>query len=761
MASTFSNLKFELIGSGEQSNTWGNTTNTNIGTAIEQAITGLSNPIFTSDANLTIDLTDLLGPAPQVPRALVLNVTSTGALTATRNLVVPTIQKQYIVQNNTSGGQSILVKTAAGTGITVPNGAKMHLYVNGVNVIDAVSHFSSLTLGAALPAASGGTGVTTATGTGNNVLSDSPTLVTPNLGTPSTLVGTNITGTAAGLTAGTVTTNANLTGMVTSVGNAASLGSFTSANLAAALTDETGSGAAVFATSPTLVTPNLGTPASGTLTNATGLPIDGGTTGILPVARGGSGTATPSLVQGSNVTITGIWPNQTINATVSGAGTVTSVGGTGTVNGISLSGTVTSSGNLTLGGALSGVSLTTQVTGTLPVANGGTGTATPSLVAGTGIAITGTFPNQTVSASGSSSGDVTGPASSTTNGIVLFNSTTGKVIRDAAAQDGFIHGLRVGRGGGSLSDNTAVGSSALNANTTGTSNTAVGQNSLLQNSDGTNNTGVGRNTLFALLSGNSNTALGAFCLQNTTSNNNTAVGSICLASLTTGSANTAVGNNALANSSTASDNTAIGQGSMAGNTTGSNNTALGRDALSFNATGADNVAVGKNALLLTTAGTNTAVGAAALSTTTTGTNNTGIGNGANAAAAGTSNSITLGNSSINSLRCQVTTITALSDARDKTNIVDIPAGLSFVQALRPVSFDWNMRDGAKVGVREFGFIAQELQKAQEVTGITVPHLVLEENPEKLEASSGTLLPILVKAIQELKAEFDAYKLSHP
>ena len=124
------------------------------------------------------------------------------------------------------------------------------------------------------------------TGTGNVVMSTSPTLVTPNLGTPSTLVGTNITGTAAGLTAGNVTTNANLTGAVTSVGNATSLGSFTSAQLAGALTDETGSGSAVFATSPTLVTPALGTPSSATLTNATGLPISTGVSGL------GTGVAT-------------------------------------------------------------------------------------------------------------------------------------------------------------------------------------------------------------------------------------------------------------------------------------------------------------------------------------------------------------------------------------------------------------------------------------------------------------------------------------
>ena len=135
MASTYSsNLKIELMGTGENSGTWGNITNTNLGTALEQAIVGYGNPDFVADANLTITLTD--SNAAQAARALVLNVTSAfGSLTATRELVVPTSQKQYIVQNNTTGGQSITVKTSGGTGITVPNGRKAHLYVDGVNVI--------------------------------------------------------------------------------------------------------------------------------------------------------------------------------------------------------------------------------------------------------------------------------------------------------------------------------------------------------------------------------------------------------------------------------------------------------------------------------------------------------------------------------------------------------------------------------------------------------------------------------------------------
>jgi hypothetical protein len=117
--------------------------------------------------------------------------------------------------------------------------------------------------------------LTDETGTGAAVFGTSPTLVTPILGTPQSGVMTNVSGTAASLKAGTVTTNANLTGHVTSSGNAAVLGSFSSAQLATALTNETGTGVAVFATDPVLVTPALGTPSSGVLTNVTGLPTAG------------------------------------------------------------------------------------------------------------------------------------------------------------------------------------------------------------------------------------------------------------------------------------------------------------------------------------------------------------------------------------------------------------------------------------------------------------------------------------------------------
>lgn len=147
MASTYSsNLKIELITTGEQTSTWGTTTNNNLGTAVEESIVGYGNPNFTSDASLTITLAD--SNASQVARNFVLNVTSSLSLTSTWNLVVPTIEKPYIVQNNTTGGQSIVVKTSAGTGVTIPNGKSAFVYTDGTNVVSAFTYVPSLTAGA-------------------------------------------------------------------------------------------------------------------------------------------------------------------------------------------------------------------------------------------------------------------------------------------------------------------------------------------------------------------------------------------------------------------------------------------------------------------------------------------------------------------------------------------------------------------------------------------------------------------------------------
>jgi len=145
-------------------------------------------------------------------------------------------------------------------------------------------------------------------------------------------------------------------------------------------------------------------------------------------------------------------------------------------------------------------------------------------------------------------------------------------------------------------------------------------------------------------------------------------------------------------------------------------------------------------------------GGASSGNAATGDNNTCLGYQASLSSISVSNEITLGNSSITTLRCNTQSITSLSDARDKKDVEDLSLGLNFVEKLRPVAFTWNMRDGGKVDQPDTGFIAQELQQAQEDEGVVLPGLVYTTNPEKLEASYGKLIPSLVKSIQELSSQ---------
>jgi hypothetical protein len=268
--------------------------------------------------------------------------------------------------------------------------------------------------------------------------------------------------------------------------------------------------------------------------------------------------------------------------------------------------------------------------------------------------------------------------------------------------------------------------------TTGSNNTVVGLFSGGQLTDGSDNIAVGTLALSISNSGSENVAVGkqALNLVGNTSFGQVAVGSGALKSITsvTSSPNTAVGWRSLWNTTASGANTAVGAGAGQSVTTGSDNTFLG--VYSGEGTG--------------------------LSSITTGSNNICVGSNSGAPTSSTSNSITLGNSSNNVLRCAVTSITSLSDARDKKAITELSAGLDFIKKLKPVEFVWNERDEkGKHDIKDFGFIAQDLKKSQEDAKLAETlKLVYEENPEKLEASYGKLVPILVKAIQDLAAKVE-------
>ena len=208
-------------------------------------------------------------------------------------------------------------------------------------------------------------------------------------------------------------------------------------------------------------------------------------------------------------------------------------------------------------------------------------------------------------------------------------------------------------------------------------------------------------------------------------------------------ANTCVGYNSGFSLTSGSTNTLIGSATGGNITTGVGNTCIGNGSGGTITTGNTNVFIGGNVGNLQPA--------------FTGQNNICIGTGgANPSAANVSNEITLGNTSVTALRCAVTSITSLSDARDKKDVTDLRAGLDFVNALRPVEFVWDERDEeGRHDIVDFGFIAQDLKAAQEDAEMAeVLKLVYESNPEKLEASYGKLVPILVKAVQELAAKVE-------
>ena len=302
--------------------------------------------------------------------------------------------------------------------------------------------------------------------------------------------------------------------------------------------------------------------------------------------------------------------------------------------------------------------------------------------------------------------------------------------------------------------NVAIGWKALEKVTTGGDNVAIGDNALADSTDHYN-VAIGSMALTASTSGRGNIAIGYQAgLSHTTGEKNIYIGWEAGRNLS-GNRNDciAIGYESL---EAGGGSQAIVLGSAAGKVLadGQGNVIIGHESAGAATDVSDNVGIGKWSFAnLTTGDDNVAIGREAGKTLTTGSNNTCVGHDSAVSAATVSNEITLGNSSVSALRCQVTSISSLSDRRDKTDINTLDLGLDFINALKPVKFKWASREGiAKDGTYEAGFIAQDFKQVQEDNDADYLKLVLESNPDKLEASPGKLIPILVKAIQDLSTK---------
>jgi hypothetical protein len=418
-----------------------------------------------------------------------------------------------------------------------------------------------------------------------------------------------------------------------------------------------------------------------------------------------------------------------------------------------------------------------------------------------------------------------GPVGSTTAAAGAFttlSATSTLSVTGAGSIQGLTVGRGAGAvatntvfGASALSSNTtgannlALGVNALGSNTTASFNVAVGGAAIFANTTGNRVVAVGYNAAYNNTTGVENTAIGhdAFSV-NTTGSNNVVVGRSALSQNTTASYNTAVGYQAAYSNTTGAFNTVVGLAAGYTNTTGNYNTYVGWSA-GYSSTGTQNTFIGQGAGYYITSGTqNTIIGGYAgnqggldirtssgfivlsdgagnprgvfnsSGTFLTGKADASVDvNGHRFDADGSSfTSISTGNethyvrnSTAAAYRFYVnaagtvfatnTTISAISDIRYKENVRDLDAGLAEVMALKPRLYDW--KEGKGVDIKNArGFIAQEFETV-------FPDLIdtwkdpAPEGEEPYKSIRADLIPVLVKAIQELNTKFEAYKASHP
>jgi trimeric autotransporter adhesin len=536
MATYDNDLRLKEITTGDESGTWGTSTNTNL-ELIAEAFSYGTEASFSSDADATTTIEDgLTDPA----RSLYFKVTSGVSLTATRTLTIAPndVSKIWIIENATSGSQSINISQGSGANITIPAGDTKVVYSDGAGAgaafFDAFASLSVVDL----------------------KVQDDLT-VTGDI---------DVDG----------TTNLDVVDIDGAVDMASTLGVTgvaTLASLVATTADINGGtidGTVIGGT----------TPAAGTFTTLT---ANTSITGTLATAAQ------------TNITSVGTLTGLTVNGNVSVDGGTIKLDGnypTGTGN-VALGNSALDDGSLSGGGntAIGSVALTANTTGSSNTAVGNR-----SLTANTTGVNNSAFGQDSLTSNSEGNSNVAvginAMLSNTTGsqnvGIgqqTLNASTTGSYNTAVGFQSLFANTT--------ASENTAMGISALGANTTGGGNTAVGRVALAANTTAANNTAVGTVSLYSNTTGASNAALGAYALQNnTTGANNAAVGYGSLLATTTGNFSTALGHSALTAQNGAGENTAVGHASQLATTSGTGNTSIGEGSGRDITTGSQNVMIG-------------------------------------------------------------------------------------------------------------------------------------------------------------------------
>ena len=816
MASTYVNdLRLNEMATGDGSGTWGTTTNTNlelIGEALGYGTEGITTNADTHTSTIADGATDPV-------RAMYVKYTGTLDSACTITIAPNTINRMQFIENGTSGSQNIIISQGSGANVTIPPGDTKAVYLDGAGsgaaVVDAFASLSvvdlkvqdDLTITDDLTfssdsavvtfGADGDTTLTHTDGTGLTLNStnkicfnDASQFIQGSSATVLSLGATDeidLTATAVDLN-GTLDVSGTLTqGGASQFNSTITVGvddtgydvKFFGATASAYMLWDESDDDLILAGAARVVVP-----ASGLVIGSTAVSSTAAELNLLDaldrgsILYGNSSGATAVLGQGS--------ADQVLTSDGTDISWADASGGATSINGLSDAKTFGTS-SLMLGDA---------TTGTIDAANYNVGLGVDVFAALT----TG---DSNIAIGFSSANDLTTGSNNVSIGAYALDVATTESGQTAVGYQALTAndtnggntaiGYQAGSGITSGASNICIGYQAYDKGTTGYDTIAIGNNCLDNGSayTGYYNTFVGNGAARLITSAINNTALGKSALAaETTGSTNTAVGYAALTAQDTGFSNTAVGSSAGTAVTTGDENCFLGDSAGLQNTSGSRNVAIGYRGFRGNSSGSDCIIIGSDASYTNCTGSkNIAIGNNAGYNWTTAYNNTVIGYNARTDEYNSYGAVTIGYNGVGYASEHVTFVNGsnktyvsigstswggTSDQRLKENVQTSTAGLSFINDLRPVTFDWKKKkdiDNSLEGYEEdsddryiknnptnrHGFVAQEVK-----TALDNHSEVLSGNEIWSEAKDGTqgisevaLIPMLVKALQEADDKIDA------